>query len=516
VAVGVVVVVAAISVFGFLATSHSTDQQGRALLQNDTEQGAALASSILSGVGSSLDSLATAVSLSQGSPSEFMTQAKPFAQGGLTVALASEHAGHYEVAAVVGPGLAVGQVVTGPAAVAVRHAGASLTAAPVVRVGDRSTAGFALGPPLLPAGTALYLQFSVNPFTATPVTTGRPFANLRVALYGSKKPAPSNLLVATTRQLPLTGAVARAPVAVGTSTWTLTAVARSPLTGTFATGAPYIILFLGVFVGLLVGGTVEVLVRRQRYATQLVAERTGDLERSLRDLHAAQRALVRNERLSALGEMASVVGHELRNPLTAVTNALFLVRRGLGDPVPATLDGHLSMAERETDKAATLAEDLTAFVRPRQASMADVELADVLREVLESAPPPAGVDLTLDVTPHSVRADRNQMAEVFTNLVTNAYQAVPDGGSVRVGLHADGSGATVVIEDDGAGIDPGTADRLFEPFFTTKANGTGLGLAIVRRLVEAHGGTITIAGAVPHGARVEVLLPDDGGEGNGA
>ncbi|HTZ10250.1 MAG TPA: ATP-binding protein [Acidimicrobiales bacterium] len=507
----VVVIVVAVSIFGFVATRHSNEQQARALLQNDTEQAAALASSILSGVGSSLDSLATAVNLSGGSPTEFESQAKPFAQGGLSVALVDHTASQPTVAAVVGGGLRAGQVLTGPLAEVVRKAGAALAAAPVVRRGDRSTAGFAIGPPLVPAGTALYLAFSVNPFTITPVTAGRPFDNLHVALYGSTRPASSNLLVATTRHLPLTGEMARAVVPVGTSNWTLLAVARSPLTGSFATSAPYIILFLGIVVGLVIGVTVEVLVRRQRYATQLVAERTGDLERSLQELHTAQRALVRTERLSALGEMASVVGHELRNPLAAVTNALFLVRRKVGDPVPDALEGHLAMAERETAKAARLAEDLTAFVRPRTQTMERVALDEVLEEVVQSTPPPPEVALSLEVEPHTVRADRTQIAEVLTNLLTNAYEAVPGGGAVRVELHRNGAGAVLSVEDDGEGIDPASADRLFEPFFTTKATGTGLGLAIVRRLVDAHGGTIAITGVGRGGARVEVRLPDDGG-----
>jgi len=511
IATAAVVVVVAVSILGFLATRHSNEQQARALLQNDTQQASALASSILSQVGSSLESLATGVSLSKGSPAAFVAQAKAFAQGGLTVALVDRTAEQPTVAAVVGPGLQPGQALTGPVATAVQKAGAALAAAPVVRRGNRSTAVFALGPPLVPADTALYLAFSVNPFTVTQVTAGRAFDNLRVALYGSTKPASSNLLVATTRQLPLTGQVARASVPVGATTWTLLAVARSPLTGSFATSAPYIILILGILVGLVIGVTVEVLVRRQRYAAELVTERTGDLERSLQELQVAQRALVRSERLSALGEMASVVGHELRNPLAAVTNALFLVRRRLGEPVPEPLEGHLAMAERETAKAARLAEDLTAFVRPRTQTMEQVALDEVLREVLQATPPPRDVALSLDVEAHTVRADRTQIAEVLTNLLTNAYEAVPGGGTVTVELHRNGAGAIVAVEDDGEGIDPTSADRLFEPFFTTKASGTGLGLAIVRRLVDAHGGTVGIAGTEPHGVRVEVRLPDQGG-----
>ena len=501
-----VVIVVALSTLAFFATKHSADQQSKALLQNDTDQAAVIASSILGNLASVVDPVATAVTLSNGSVQVFEAQAKAL---GFPVVLARQVNGRYVVLGAAGQGFSVGQVLTGPAATTVAHANATVTPGPVTRSGDRATVGFAVGPPLVPLGDAIYAQVTLDPFTATPVTTGKPFAALRVALFGSKHPAPGNLFVATTRQLPLGGPVARAPVPVGSATWTLEAEAKAPLAGSFATHAPLFILLLGILVALAVGTTVEILVRRQRYAAQLVAQRTGDLERSLRELHEAQDALVRGERLSALGEMASVVGHELRNPLTAVTNALFLIRHEVGDPVPQALEAHLAMAERETDKAATLASDLTAFVRPRDPVLEDVELSEVVHEVIQSAPPPAGVELSLEVAPTTVVADRHQMAEVVTNLVTNAYQALSDGGSVRVGLRANGAVALLSVEDDGPGIDDVTAARLFEPFFTTKPNGTGLGLAIVRRVVEVHGGSITIGNVDPHGARIEVGLPAD-------
>jgi signal transduction histidine kinase len=270
--------------------------------------------------------------------------------------------------------------------------------------------------------------------------------------------------------------------------------------------SPYLVLFLGLFVGVLVAVTAEILVRRQRFAAEQVSMRTAELQTSLEDLRAAQAALVRSERLSAVGEMASVVGHELRNPLTAVTNSHYLLRQALGDPAPAPVEKHLAMAERETAKAATLAEDLNAFVRPRDPNFATVRLGDIVDEVVEATPPPEGVALHVDAE-GEVDADRGQIAEVLVNLVTNAYQALPDGGAVTVTASASNGTASLVVADDGEGVDPAVASRLFEPFYTTKATGTGLGLAIVRRLVEAHGGQVAMENAEPHGARVVVTLP---------
>ncbi len=101
--------------------------------------------------------------------------------------------------------------------------------------------------------------------------------------------------------------------------------------------------------------TIEIVQRRHRYAQALVQERTADLNASLQELKDTQDALVQSERLTAVGEMASVIGHELRNPLAAVTNSLFIVRNDLGEVSPTT-EKYLSVAERETSKAATLAD----------------------------------------------------------------------------------------------------------------------------------------------------------------
>jgi signal transduction histidine kinase len=513
-AIAVTAVIAAVSVVGFVLTKNSADQQEKTLLESNASQASLYVSSVFSGIGSTLDSLATAVTLTNGSPTAFAERAKVLAQGQISLVLAHDNgAGNYVVQSAVGPSYSAGQTLPADLSASLAKAGVKLSPGPVIFNGKSSTASFAAGPPLLPPGDAVFMAFSLNPFLASPVTAAKPFASLRVAVYGSSTADQSHLLVATSNQLPLTGQTVTDHPAIGSGTWTLVASARSPLIGSFAKQAPYIILLLGILVALVVAGTVEILVRRQRYAAQAVAERTADLNQSLADLREAQDALVRGERLTALGEMASVVGHELRNPLAAVTNALYLLRRNLGEPADAAYEKHLAMAERETGKAATLAEDLTAFVRPREPQKETVPVRELVDEVVETTPPPAGVDLQLDVAPLSVEVDRRQLGEVLTNLVTNAYQAVGDGGTVRIRAAAiDSIGVELSVQDSGPGLDAGVADRVFEPFFTTKHDGTGLGLAIVRRLVEAHGGEVSFDRADgDHGAKVVVRIPGEVG-----
>ncbi|HZU79496.1 MAG TPA: PAS domain S-box protein [Acidimicrobiales bacterium] len=233
----------------------------------------------------------------------------------------------------------------------------------------------------------------------------------------------------------------------------------------------------------------------------------SDRKRAEAQLEEAHRALLQSERLSALGEMATIIGHELRNPLGAATNALFLIRQRLGSADDQQLQRHLALLERETMRATALCEDLTSYMRQRDPVPVLFGLRSTLDAVFESTPPPTGVDAVLDAPDLQAWADPDQFVQMLTNVLTNAYQAMPQGGTVHVRAYATDDELVIAVRDSGTGVDPDTAARLFEPFFTTKAAGTGLGLVIVRRLVEAHGGTVTLDNARAGGAVVTIRLP---------
>ena len=217
--------------------------------------------------------------------------------------------------------------------------------------------------------------------------------------------------------------------------------------------------------------------------------------------------LVKRERLAVVGEMASVVGHDLRNPLSAVSNALFLLRHSLDDQVTGDQERYFQLAWREIDKADAIVEHLSAYVRPGEPEIAPVDLGVLVAEVLEVAPPGPGVDVTINVAPVTLLADRGQLAQVLTNLVSNAYDAVGESGALRVSATVDGDAVLIEVEDDGPGIERSMVERVFEPFYTTKYRGTGLGLAIVRRLVEGHGGSVGVDLEAPQGTRFSIRLP---------
>jgi signal transduction histidine kinase len=234
----------------------------------------------------------------------------------------------------------------------------------------------------------------------------------------------------------------------------------------------------------------------------------SELRHSLEELAHIQRQLVRRERLAAVGQLASMIGHELRNPLTAVANAHYLMRQRLGDEIDEVVARQLAMAERESSRAVQLTENLMSYVRPRKPDPATLELVEVVGQVVESTAPPAGVQLELDLEPVSMTTDRSQLIEMLSNLLLNAYQALePDGGAVRIASRTDGDDVELCVEDDGPGIEAGAEDRLFEPFFSTKAAGTGLGLAIVARLTEEQGGSVALERRPEGGTLARLRLP---------
>ena len=509
----VALLVAAAGVLAFLGTKGDADGQNRRLLRDQTAQASLIATSTFDGYTSQvIGPLATAAALNPTALQPTTVAIAAVARSAQLVVDVFRRSGNAFLAiAAAGPSQRIGEVASGSLAEVLDTARSAprppvaifpqYVPTPVVRQGSRSTVGFAQA---TAAGSDLvvYFQFTIDPFTYASqlVKSGGPFELLRAVLYGSSRPEASSIVVATTHQLPLRGSLARTSLQVGASKWLLVTQARTPLAGGFANAAPWVILFLGLFLALVLGATVEVLVRRERYAARLVEERSAEVV-------ASQQALARDERLSALGKMATVIGHDLRNPLGAAINGVFLVRQRLANRPDPKLDGYVSMIEGAIGRATALADDLMAYVREREPEIASLDLRRVLTEVLESTPPPPGVEVSVDADSVTVQADPTQLARILSNLVTNAYQAMPEGGVLRVtGSTYDGFDV-ITLHDSGEGFAPDIADRLFEPFITTKAEGTGLGLAIVQRLVDAHHGSISTENGSDGGALVTVRLP---------
>jgi signal transduction histidine kinase len=228
------------------------------------------------------------------------------------------------------------------------------------------------------------------------------------------------------------------------------------------------------------------------------------------------------DRLAAVGEMAAVIAHEVKNPLAGIEVMAGLLRRKIPDAPDAQMV--LTDIISEAKMANAIVQEVLDFVRPIRLQVEHTSIADAVQgaiQLADSKGKRGHVEVSVklpDGLPH-INADQHQITQVFTNLLMNAYEAM--GGNGRVTISADlmrledgGDGrAAVLIEftDNGPGIPPDVADKVFDPFFTTKAQGSGLGLAIVRKIVDAHDGRIDLRTTPGQGTTIRVTLPVTGG-----
>lgn len=237
-------------------------------------------------------------------------------------------------------------------------------------------------------------------------------------------------------------------------------------------------------------------------------------------LAATRRQLVWKERLAALGELSAVLAHEVRNPLGVIFNALSSLRR-LVAPVPAVTT-LLDILSEEADRLNRMIGDLLDFARPSTPSLRPEPIEPLIDEVLATAvPDPSAKKLEIhrsfmEALPR-ISMDPRLLRQALLNLVQNAVQAMPRGGTLEIKAMAETSPHSqgtrwvrVEISDTGNGISEALRPRIFQPFFTTKAAGTGLGLAVVQRIIEDHGGSVTVSSERGKGATFVVRLPATG------
>ncbi len=245
-------------------------------------------------------------------------------------------------------------------------------------------------------------------------------------------------------------------------------------------------------------------------------ELQGQVARLTSELAAANGELARRERLSALGEMAAQVAHQLRTPLaTALLYTGHLARPQLGDA------DRIRFAEKSLARLRyleRLIQDMLLFVKGARLGREPFPLHPLLEELAQTLEPHAvqrGVHLELPADPAGLTlvGDRQSIIGALINLLENALQATPAGGTVSLALGGQGSPfAAFQVMDDGNGIPESARERLFEPFFSTRGEGSGLGLAIVRQVAEAHGGWVEWAPRDTGGSRFTLYLPFNGRE----
>jgi signal transduction histidine kinase len=247
------------------------------------------------------------------------------------------------------------------------------------------------------------------------------------------------------------------------------------------------------------------------------ARMTESLRHNVTTLERTQAQLVQSEKLASIGEMAAAVAHGLRNPLASLRAAAQLVRRHPDSPSSRE---HLDAIVEEVDRLDRRISHLLSFSRPAPYHPMPERIERVVENLLPALAEPMRerrVELQIDLPPGlpEVRVDPMQLEQAVLELVSNALDAMPDGGRLRLGAHAtnggpEGGEVVVEISDTGPGIPAHVLPSVCEPFFTTRQEGTGLGLAIARRFVEQNGGRLEIASTPGSGTTVRVRLPAGG------
>lgn len=256
----------------------------------------------------------------------------------------------------------------------------------------------------------------------------------------------------------------------------------------------------------------------QRLAAGLedeVARKTRYLEQALAELQSSHQQLAQAERLASLGTLAGGIAHEFHNVIGGIRGCTGEL---LAEETVADRRETLAVIQRATDRATGIVQQLLRFARRSVEQRGPVDLATVVQDALRLCEPAArrqGVAVVRELGAGVVvTGDADGLHQVVVNLLTNALQAMPDGGTLRVAVGQNGGSASIVVADSGKGIRPEDLPHLFEPFFTTRAaeqdhtrRGTGLGLSVSYGIVTAHGGRIDVVSAPGSGATFTVVVP---------
>jgi PAS domain S-box-containing protein len=281
-------------------------------------------------------------------------------------------------------------------------------------------------------------------------------------------------------------------------------------------------------------GILRDITERKQAESKLI-QANAELKIRSEELLQAQEELVRKEKLAVLGRLAGCVGHELRNPLGVINNAVYYLKMVMPD-ADESVKEYLNIIMHEIDNSQRIISDLLDFARTKPPQIRPVTACELINESLSRCVVPKSIRLHTDV-PDSLPAlkiDPLQIGQVLHHLITNALQAMPEGGSLNIaaqpvqgsrfkvrdskeeiiepgGLNVNPGNdfVEISVEDTGVGISQENMGKLFQPLFTTKPRGIGLGLVVCKNLIEAGGGRISVESRPTGGTTLTVTLPAD-------
>ena len=222
-----------------------------------------------------------------------------------------------------------------------------------------------------------------------------------------------------------------------------------------------------------------------------ISQLAKDIYKMEQSLESAQKEIIKSERFSAIGELASKIAHDLRSPLTAIDLVADMWIMKHPDMSKEDLE-RINMIKKSTSKITYLVENILDFVRTKDPLLEDTSLLGILNSIKKSSSKPEKITITLPSDDMIVSCDPRQMDVVLENLISNAVQAIDYEGDVSVRFSEDEGNHIIEIQDSGKGISPTNLEHIFEPLFTTKITGTGLGLASCKSIIETHNGTLTV------------------------
>lgn len=231
-----------------------------------------------------------------------------------------------------------------------------------------------------------------------------------------------------------------------------------------------------------------------------VAERTKELE----EVHAR---LLKSERLAAIGELAGMIGHDLRNPLAGIRNAVFYLQRKGAEVSKERTCEMLKVIDSCVVHSNKIINDLLDYSGEYHLERQRVSLYNLVTDALELAQVPEKITVLNEIPFFEVYLDLDKMKRVITNLVKNAADAMPNGGSITLKATKNNETAKIFVTDTGTGIPENVLPNIFTPLFTTKAQGMGFGLAICKRIIDAHAGTISVETKLGKGTTFTINLP---------
>ena len=241
---------------------------------------------------------------------------------------------------------------------------------------------------------------------------------------------------------------------------------------------------------------------------QMERELRGYAERLEEMVEERTRKLREAERLAAIGELAAMVGHDLRNPLTGIAGATYFLKKRYGRTSDETTWKMLGVIEKDIHYANKIVNDLLDYSMTMKLDFSTTSPKKLVSGALKSIDMPENVslqDLTLDEP--EIEVDVEMMKRVVINLVKNAIDAMPSGGSLTIKSKGTGKGVELRFIDTGEGIPEESLERIWKPLFTTKARGMGLGLSICKRILEYHGGSISVKSRLGEGTTFIIILP---------